>query len=418
MASEDTVDGGLGAKGGRRCSDALRFFSVNRGLAANAHLTWKRRGLVWLNDGVTRAPAHDSRPRGGSYMEHYSRSHLAPSTLEDSLATNYGLEDGATADLLADIAEFDRRKQYLSSGYSSMLAYCMGKLRRTRDEARRRIYAARTARRFPAIFSAVAGHRLHLSGICQLAGYLTPANADELLKAAEFKDRLEIEEILRQRFPISEVLALVTAIPERVPEASPAEPREVAASPVEQAVNSPAMPCVPGRMEVRPSVAPIASGRVEIRFSADKSMHDKLRRAQELLGHQVPSGDLAKVFELALEALIAKQEKRKFGATDRPRANFRSSRIRGRHISATIRRAVHERDGGSCTFTSADGHRCSSRERIEFDHIIPIALGGETSVGNLRLRCRAHNQHEADLAFGVAFMDSRRANGSKRTESS
>jgi hypothetical protein len=45
--------------------------------------------------------------------------------------------------------------------------------------------------------------------------------------------------------------------------------------------------------------------------------------------------------------------------------------------------------------------RCSERGFLEFHHVIPFADGGETSVANLELRCRAHNQHEAALWAGV-----------------
>jgi hypothetical protein len=33
--------------------------------------------------------------------------------------------------------------------------------------------------------------------------------------------------------------------------------------------------------------------------------------------------------------------------------------------------------------------------------VIPFAEGGGTSAANIQLRCRAHNQHEAALWFGV-----------------
>jgi hypothetical protein len=79
-----------------------------------------------------------------------------------------------------------------------------------------------------------------------------------------------------------------------------------------------------------------------------------------------------------------------------------------RQIRAAIKRAVRERDGGRCTFVGADGHRCSAKRLLEFDHIQPFARGGESSVGNLRLRCRAHNQHGADGVFGRAFMERKR----------
>ena len=45
---------------------------------------------------------------------------------------------------------------------------------------------------------------------------------------------------------------------------------------------------------------------------------------------------------------------------------------------------------------------------LEIDHIVPVCRGGEDSLTNLRLRCRAHNQHTAEIALGSAFMAARR----------
>ena len=45
---------------------------------------------------------------------------------------------------------------------------------------------------------------------------------------------------------------------------------------------------------------------------------------------------------------------------------------------------------------------------LEFDHICELARGGETTVENLRLRCRAHNQCTAEQTFGPDLMKARR----------
>ena len=65
-----------------------------------------------------------------------------------------------------------------------MYLYCVHELRLSEEAAFKRIHAARTARRFPALFAALAEGRLHLSGVVMLAPHLTPENADELLAAA------------------------------------------------------------------------------------------------------------------------------------------------------------------------------------------------------------------------------------------
>jgi hypothetical protein len=45
---------------------------------------------------------------------------------------------------------------------------------------------------------------------------------------------------------------------------------------------------------------------------------------------------------------------------------------------------------------------------LEFDHADPVARGGEATVERIRLRCRAHNQYEAERAFSKPFMDEKR----------
>src|SRR5262249_353013 len=80
-----------------------------------------------------------------------------------------------------------------------------------------------------------------------------------------------------------------------------------------------------------------------------------------------------------------------------------------RHISAHVRRAVRERDGDRCTYVSESGHRCETRHFLEFDHVVPVSRGGQATVENLRLRCRAHNQLAAERDFGSEFMNQKRA---------
>ncbi len=102
------------------------------------------------------------------------------------------------------------------------------------------------------------------------------------------------------------------------------------------------------------------------------------------------------IFERAL-ALLLKGLERKIAALDHPRAT-RCADARSRHIPAAIKRAVWQRDNGQCAFK---GHqkRCSETGFLEYHHVVPFALGGETSTANLELRCRAHNQYEAELDF-------------------
>jgi hypothetical protein len=73
-----------------------------------------------------------------------------------------------------------------------------------------------------------------------------------------------------------------------------------------------------------------------------------------------------------------------------------------------VRRAVLERDSLRCTFVSEDGKRCEERGWLELDHEDAYALGGQHTVGKVRMMCRAHNQLLADRVFGPLFMQQRR----------
>ena len=104
---------------------------------------------------------------------------------------------------------------------------------------------------------------------------------------------------------------------------------------------------------------------------------------------------------------VAKLRKQKFAATDTPRPGCARSED-SRHIPAEVKRAVWQRDGGQCTYTSDTGHRCEERSGLEYDHIVPYALGGEATAGNIRLLCPAHNQLEAERTYGIEFMKHKR----------
>jgi hypothetical protein len=59
----------------------------------------------------------------------------------------------------------------------------------------------------------------------------------------------------------------------------------------------------------------------------------------------------------------------------------------GRFIAVEVRREVWRRDGGKCV-------NCGSQERLEFDHIIPVALGGSNTARNIQLLCEVCNREK------------------------
>jgi 5-methylcytosine-specific restriction endonuclease McrA len=159
----------------------------------------------------------------------------------------------------------------------------------------------------------------------------------------------------------------------------------------------------------RPIIETTSPERYRVQFTIGKESHDKLRRVQALLRREIPDGDPAAIFDRAITLLLEKVEKAKLGAAAKPRPRsirpaadrqLRTPIVPSRDVPTHVQRAVWQRDGGQCGFISRDGHRCSERTFLEFHHIVPYALGGLATVENISLRCRRHNQYEADLVFG------------------
>jgi hypothetical protein len=328
---------------------------------------------------------------------------LRDDALTAELGRLAGREREATAAFIVHLAEFDARRLYEGAGYSSMFSYCRAVLRLSEDAAYNRIKAARASRRFPVIVAMLTDGSLSPTTVRLLAPHLTVENHEALLAAAAGKGKQEVEELLASFFPQPDVSSAVRKVPSRVvvtDEIAPPEMRVALANPL---VAASAAPCVGGISSGMPSkpglVRPLAPERYEIRFTAGAETRGLLREAQDLLGHAVPTGDLATIFHRSLSVLVADLKRRKFGATSRPRPSHESN-AGSRTIPAAVRREVTARDASRCAFVSADGNRCGERRFLEFHHVVPYAAGGGATVANIQLRCRAHNGHEVDLFFG------------------
>jgi len=328
----------------------------------------------------------------------YNLSHLDDEALLRGFASLLACDRRTTAQLLAHIAEIDTRHLYLRTDFESMQAYCVRELHLSTDAAAKRLQVARLARELPVLFEAIADGRLHLFGVRLLAPRLNPQNVHELIAAAANRTGPEIELMLAHRFPQAEPLRFDDGIAPQVIVRQEMGENSHAARHASAAIQV--------APKVRTKIAPIAPERFTLQVTLPGSTCNKLRRAQELLGHAVPSGDVAEVLDRALDLLVGQLEKRKFGIGSQPRPLLPKATTRS--IAARTRNAVHERDGGTCTAAKPNGKRCNSTKNIEFDHIVPVALGGKSTVDNLRLVCRAHNQAAAEQVFGRDFIDGKK----------
>jgi hypothetical protein len=288
--------------------------------------------------------------------------------------------------MLEHLGEVDARKLYLPAACSSMHRYCVVVLGMAEDVAFKRIRAARAARRFPAVFEAVAEGRLNVTAVVLIAPHLAEENAAERVAEACGKSNAEIALVLARWAP--------------KPDVPPRLEREAEQPALVVDLNPPPPP-------PKAKVAPLAPERWKLEVTLSGETRDKLVRAQALMRHQNPSGDVAEVIDRALDALLEKVAVTKLGKAKRPRAQKASGSARC--VPRAVRRAVVARDGERCTFVSEDGRRCDETGFLELDHVVPVARGGQATVDGIRVLCRSHNAFEARRVLGENAVEAGRA---------
>lgn len=318
-------------------------------------------------------------------------------------------ERAVTAVLIAHLAELDARRLYLAEGCASLFTYCTRMLHLSEHAAYGRIEAARASRKFPIILDLLSEGSMNLSTVCLLAPHLTPQNHQEVLDDAQHKTKRQVEELVARLRPQPPVPDTIRRLPIRAPAATHAP--ALSTAPQEATPGSPPdgetrTSLDPGRpvAEIAPGpvhravVSPLGPQQYKVQFTASAALHEKLLQAQALLRHQIPDGDLSKIFDRALTVLLQDLARKKLAATDRPRESRGMARG-SRHIPAAVRRAVWCRDGGRCAFVAENGRRCNEDAFLEFHHVVSHAAGGPATIENVQLRCRAHNGYEAERDF-------------------
>jgi hypothetical protein len=360
-------------------------------------------------------------------MEHQNRlKALADDELLAGLSNVVGKRNQVTAEFLAYLAELDERQLFLDLGYPSLFAYCVEALGLCESTAGRHIAAARVCRDHAHAFELVARGDLHASALSLMKKHVTAENAAELFEVCTRRSARQVEELLATRFPRPDVRDLIRRLPVPVrptpdvgSEVEVSARAEKAASAVGEGPANGSRtqtPASSGHSEAPQArrLEPLSADRYGVHFTADREFRDLLERVRGLAGHRLPNGDLLTLLKRGLEAYERELEKERFAIGKKARASG-SPRKRTRHHAAAVAREVFTRDGKQCSYVSPEGRRCTSRLRLELDHIQPWALGGDSRAANLRLRCGAHNQRYARQCFGELHQRAARAEARRGT---
>jgi len=346
-------------------------------------------------------------------------------------------KDGWTeARIVAHLAELDARRLHLRQG-KSLFEYCQTDLGLSENQAYYRIAAARLARKFPIVFELLERRELHITALPLLGKYLTSENHLELLREARGLSRRELLQALARRAPLPDM---------------PSRMRKLRGS--------------AGIFRAGPTGAlePLSEENYRLQLNISRALLEKLELARDLMSHANRAGDLAVVVERAVDLLIEKLQKRRFGQTSRPQRGHRDDRApirqaplekaatpqpataqsataqpsaqepigaelshgraqpttppqpadperskstgarRRAHIPNATRRELVERDGLRCSYTGPDGHRCSARGFLQIHHEHAWAKGGPDTPDNLRLLCARHNRLLAEREYGAQYV--------------
>ena len=305
-------------------------------------------------------------------------------------------EKEATASVVSHLSEIDRRKLYALEGYSSLFNYCVEKYHYSESEAFLRIQAARLSQHFPEILNYLEKDKMTLTTVKLISPYLTKDTKEVIFKETDQKSTREVEKVLAALFPQEEeVLDTIRKLP------------------LEKTAQN-LTRCATSSLVKKESMKPVTSKRFKIEFSVSEELTKKIQRAKEILRHKYPKGNLEDIIDEALELLLEKKDPqrkiqkkqltKKEVSQKEPVASLEmpmtlSDTLRSRYVPEKTKQIIWERDEGRCSYVSSEGKHCGDKNFIELDHVRPWALGGNSTIENLRLLCRTHNQWRAEKTF-------------------
>ncbi len=300
--------------------------------------------------------------------------------LHEQTITATTQEKNATLALLEHLAEIDRRRLYAIMGYSSLWKYVHHELSYSESQTSERVSAMRLMVQLPEVRDEFENNTVTLTTAAKLATH-----------------------VRRERISVGQALNLLSSI-----KAKPS--REVDRILATESSE-------PIRKEM---IKPLSAETTRILIDVDQEFLELLQRMRELKGH--PGSSTRELIQAAMKETVNRSEVKKVGVkptnvknapaplrarevTTGSTKESQSTLAKTRHIPAGIRYAIRIRSGDQCEYIDpATARRCDCRTQLEFDHIIPFALGGDHSLENLRHFCRTHNQLAAIQFFGMDHM--------------
>ncbi len=261
------------------------------------------------------------------------------------------------AEFLLALAAFDAERRWAELGHASLFAFLHRELGLPKDSAFQRMTAARLIQRYSEVREPLRDGRLTLSTSVEVAKVITPENQAEVLPRYFHLSKREARVVTAELQPCEAaprrtVVVPVRAEPAALTREAPRAEREV----------RPDEPPPPSEARApHPALPPLRGGRSEC-VTEQQSTAAACRRRS-------PHG----------------------GAEPDARHRLPPVPREARGGEGRALPLLPGRDQGRCSFPLEGGGVCGSTYQLELDHIRPRAMGGPSTVENVRMACKPHN---------------------------
>jgi hypothetical protein len=151
-------------------------------------------------------------------------------------------EQGALADFLAALSEFDRQRLWVQLGHASLFDYLHRELGLSRGSAHYRKVAAQLIQRFPEVVEPLREGKLWITVVLELARVITPENSAAVLPRFFHRSKQEAKAVAveirpAEVVPRKEMVTAFSLVSSTQP--GPVQPVELAAAHLVQGAISP-----------------------------------------------------------------------------------------------------------------------------------------------------------------------------------
>ncbi len=316
--------------------------------------------------------------------------------------------------VLHHLREVERRKLFSDLGYQSLFEYAVKDLKYSEGQAGRRIQAMRLIKEIPELEKKIESGHLSLSNISQAQTYFRESQKASPELKINSSEKLRVLESLENKSAREAQKVLIslqphTALPrerERVLDDTHTEVRFVMTEDLKNQLEE--LRSLLGSNGATMSLADLIQQmtKISIRELKIKRFGKKRSQAQtqgetKAQTASIPNGSKNSISSdqssSCPDHLVPQCISTPKSSRATPTSELRCSKNL-RTIPVAVQYEVWNRDQGKCRI-------CGARRHLNFDHIQPAALGGQSGSDNLRLLCFHCNQRQAIKIFGIDRLD-------------